>query len=728
MATDEQRAAADAIWAQRPSTKLDAFRAKYPGAYDNVDDKTLADALYKKFYSNLPRDQFDRSVGLTPSDSSNSNVPEFDPGVEGYDPKTGLVTKDTGAGATTGAYLTGAVEGLPVVGPTALAGTEWAAANLIKATGGGGDRTAEDLQRDMRSQVAQVQQDNPTAATLGKVTGMVGGSLAAGGAGSAALRAAAPATVSTALPWQIFTSGVGNMGLTAADDISRGVGGEELGRDVTLSGLIGGAAPGLGAAVTGGIKFAGDIFGDIGGFFRPSQVADKRIARTIGQDFKAGQNLVQNPAQESAVLATRGNEVINLDRFGNQTRGLAGDAASKAGLPNDILDIRQAGQKGRIVADLESMVGGAANRTAVKDAIKSGARAANDPMYLRAEMMPAAQSMWTPRLQQLTASSSVQAAIRKAEETAGEVAAAAGHPPPVHPFVEGADGILRPRPGMTPNLKFWDQVYKNLSDIKDKAWESGSNQKQVVSDVFKGLQKEIDTIVPEYKQARGVASEFFKAGNAVDSGTELVRGNYANMEELARNSAKWMPWEREGIAVGAVGELIEGAEKAADPVKYLSNPALHRKLTVGLGAQKAQQILDLAAVESLLAKAPKAVGQAGSKWPGRLGDATMYGASPAAGLAYGASTGDWRSAVLFAAGGAAGRGMQKAGSLKIAEEIAAKLVSNDPNAMKEVLKIVSRDRHHRTVAVLLGEGLKKSMQASANAAAQFEGNQPGGNQ
>lgn len=44
------------------------IRTEYP-QYDKVDDKTLADALYKKYYSHADRRQFDARIGLDPYDN-----------------------------------------------------------------------------------------------------------------------------------------------------------------------------------------------------------------------------------------------------------------------------------------------------------------------------------------------------------------------------------------------------------------------------------------------------------------------------------------------------------------------------------------------------------------------------------------------------------------------------------------------------------------------------------
>jgi hypothetical protein len=45
---------------------LSEFRAKYPGAYDDLSDADLADKLYGKFYTDMPREEFNAKVGFTP--------------------------------------------------------------------------------------------------------------------------------------------------------------------------------------------------------------------------------------------------------------------------------------------------------------------------------------------------------------------------------------------------------------------------------------------------------------------------------------------------------------------------------------------------------------------------------------------------------------------------------------------------------------------------------------
>src|SRR5690554_3437645 len=59
---DAARKLATAIKAERESAAdsgpLTDFRKQYP-QYDDMDDGALADALYRRFYSDMPRSEFD---------------------------------------------------------------------------------------------------------------------------------------------------------------------------------------------------------------------------------------------------------------------------------------------------------------------------------------------------------------------------------------------------------------------------------------------------------------------------------------------------------------------------------------------------------------------------------------------------------------------------------------------------------------------------------------------
>jgi hypothetical protein len=53
---------------------LAEVRAQYP-QYGDMSDGALADALYRKFYSDLPRQEFDRKVGLAQASATAGSGP-----------------------------------------------------------------------------------------------------------------------------------------------------------------------------------------------------------------------------------------------------------------------------------------------------------------------------------------------------------------------------------------------------------------------------------------------------------------------------------------------------------------------------------------------------------------------------------------------------------------------------------------------------------------------------
>lgn len=65
----ESMKASNSQWPGTPvnpqrSSKLAEFRQKYP-EYDDMSDTAFADALYRKYYSDVPRDEFNAKIGLS---------------------------------------------------------------------------------------------------------------------------------------------------------------------------------------------------------------------------------------------------------------------------------------------------------------------------------------------------------------------------------------------------------------------------------------------------------------------------------------------------------------------------------------------------------------------------------------------------------------------------------------------------------------------------------------
>lgn len=151
------------------------IRAQYP-QYEDMSDKQLADALYAKHYSDMPRADFDRKVGLTADAPANfkpgskeyaqwalsevqagRKVPQVSEAPE-YQPRP----LPTAPLDQIQAGYTSAVNAIPIAGPAIMGGLN----NLKSGLQG---RPVEEI----AAENAKLEEANPVAATTGMVAGTV---------------------------------------------------------------------------------------------------------------------------------------------------------------------------------------------------------------------------------------------------------------------------------------------------------------------------------------------------------------------------------------------------------------------------------------------------------------------------------------------------------------------------------------------------------------------------
>lgn len=139
---------------------LGDVRKKYP-EYKGLSDKALANALYARFYSDMPRAKFEKAVQVA----------------------------DQSLGDQLSAGFTSGVRAVPIVGPGALNGLE-----QLKGLVQGRDAA------DVATSDAQQVQLNPTASTIGGVAGTVAPFLLAGEIPAAARLLGIDSAASFSLP------------------------------------------------------------------------------------------------------------------------------------------------------------------------------------------------------------------------------------------------------------------------------------------------------------------------------------------------------------------------------------------------------------------------------------------------------------------------------------------------------------------------------------------------
>lgn len=325
---------------------LAEIRAQYP-EYQDMSDQQLADGLYAKFYSDMPREEFDAKVGLQPAAPYEpSMLPWLDP---------------------VNAAANNFVRNIPVVGPT-LEGwgnnVDAAFASMVEG---------KPVSAEERADINQAEMDQyPIAAGVGGVGGAV---LPLMGAGVAVPAVGRILGMSGSLGSQMLAGGLSTAAISAADTKARGGDWSDVGWNAVAGGAAGTAAPlvfkGLGAgwnALTrqGVPKGAANV---------ASAMADDGIS----------------PSGLSRALAQLGPDATVMD-LGPNLQSLAGGLASVRGpaqkVLRDTVEARAAGGPTRMAADIAKTLGAGPELGQLTESIISAQKAAADPLYTAVRNVP----------------------------------------------------------------------------------------------------------------------------------------------------------------------------------------------------------------------------------------------------------------------------------------------------------------------------------------------------
>lgn len=381
----------------------------------------------------------------------------------------------------------------------------------------------------------------------------------------------------------------------------RGEGVEDRARGAAIEGAIGAAAP---AAITYGLRGAGaalsPLVNTVQGAFNPSGVAERMVRRTIAADRGRGVEDVLTQADIDAARAA-GQDIVVGDIGGTGTTRLARAAGNlsedAAARLRGVTDPRYTAQKDRFGDFIEGLFGGNLNLTSATDTLRDTARRVNAPLYRAAYQAGESANLWNPELGRLAQSPSVQAAIRDVERKAADRAALEGDLVIRNPFSFDEQGRmswnLTPDGGqIQPNLQFWDQVQRNLREAAEAA-PRGSSAERDLKALRDRLNQELDTAVPEFGQARGMARQFFGAEDALEAGQTFFRNNRAiQLTDTQKAFRSMSEPERELFRRGFAAELANTARNSRDTqdVVKLFDGANRRKLEVVMPADELRQL------------------------------------------------------------------------------------------------------------------------------------------
>lgn len=275
------------------------------------------------------------------------------------------------------------------------------------------------------------------------------------------------------------------------------------------------------------------------------------------------------------------------------------------------------------------------------------------------------------------------------------------------PEVQAVPDVVKPG-----NLQHYDETKKQLDSIIEQAKRVGDPPRLAAAmDAKNELLNILDPLIPEYKAARGIASDTFKAASAPEAGARfLTTHDMYDKKEFIDAFKSYNPAQQKAFGVGLMGQLEEDIIKNPKLIaqKFIKNPDMMEKLSLAFGPEKAQAIRGKALSENLLQQANQireriqaATQLQGAKSPIMGPMAGTAGAILGAPMAYMnypvvsnflTSLGVPQAGQLLAAGATAAVGTGAYAMNKIEQRIANQMVnlakSNDPRAFTRVANLM----------------------------------------
>ncbi len=348
---------------------LDDFRAQYP-QYNDMPDTKLADALYTKFYSDIPRADFDAKIGPV-SDAPSALNPD--------------------------SIVRQVAKGVPILGELANkanAATYAAVSPLVPSdttvsqAPTFGERYSENIARQ-HGQDARFEKANPVTATAANVTGGIG---SLGGVAMRVPGAAEALGLTGSSLGKMAATGAGSGAVLSGGDAA--LRGDPIIPAAALGAGVGAVAPFAGAALGKGVDAAVDLTARARQSF--ANPAEKKILQAFERDE------LKDPAAVSRALAERGETGLIAD-VGPNTQALTETLAQSPGQAKKIvataIDERAAGSRNRIDDVITQAFGPRQDVATVTRETIAERKAAADPLY---EAFRSTQVFPSPEIKALT--------------------------------------------------------------------------------------------------------------------------------------------------------------------------------------------------------------------------------------------------------------------------------------------------------------------------------------
>jgi hypothetical protein len=572
------------------------------------------------------------------------------------------------------------------------------------------NKTYSDIIPEVRQNLAQSQEEFPITTYGAEIAGSIamplglaakGVGLAANAAGKGLGAAVKAGAKEGALYGAAYGAGKSEGGLENRAEGALG--------GAAVGGAIGGAAP---AVVAGGGAIADSIRSNVNKIRNPLDEATREVARAAKASDESA-NLMRamgreplridsNPAAVN--LANRGQagqDIMLVDTMGESGRRLLRSATNNSPEAREMSEAalmqRSEGQTSRALDFIRGLTGRAGNAGQSADDLERWRKLSADPVY-KAARAAGDRPLWSRNLEQLTGSGVVRDAMQKAAKTVNDRSISEGYGA-MNVGVSFENGVMRFTKGANgqtayPNLAFWDETKRNLDAIVKKAARDGDNNvASIGTKTLNTLRDELDQMVPEYKDARGIAANYFKADNALEAGQKFASGkhDFHAVEKMLANP-KITPMEKSMFQEGFVAKYLDDVGDTRDRrdlTKILmSDVNARRAFEVALGKSKARQLEAFLHIEKVMEASKGALGN--STTAQQLKD--MGAAGLITGSAGGMLQGGYFDPTAAVMGAIGKYGIGKAKSNidnKFAQHIAAILTSKDPKQVNLAMQQLS---------------------------------------
>jgi hypothetical protein len=665
-------------------------RAKFP-QYNDMSDADLAGALHKKFYADMPTDEFNQKIGFKAPDPLNVKAPPDRGILGGINNVVGGVADAVTQGATLGfADEIGAGGRALVRGAT----------NLIQGKDADLGGTYDRALADIRGRETQFAEEHPVAATTGNVAGgLLGFRPRVLGPGAVA---AAPAVKS--IPRTLGTATATGAGMGALGGFGAGEGGLEnriasAGTGATVGGLLGAGLPAAGMAASKVLGVGANLLG----LRDPKKVALDNLGRALGRDEvtpTAVQDTLNATAKPMAIVDATGTGLMttNTQRLGRTVETIPGKGSARA---HEFLQDRQLGQADRVGDDIATNLSGDDFYKTLDDLNKTR-RAAAAPLYDEAYAQPIT---WNATVETLLDRPSTRQALGRARRIAEEE----GRDPRGLGLDLDADGNVALNKTAA-SMQTLDYAKRGLDDVLE-TYRDKTTGKLVLDESGKAIDqtrrdfvKSVDDANPKYAEARKAWGGPTQTMEAARLGRDYAKGDaevtLARFRELS-------PGDQDAFRLGVARELagkVENTRDGANSVNRIFGSKGQRSRLQALFPDDASfQAFEKAMSDEMRMSHTRQV-VTGNSQTGRIA-AEQDDAAGLTNVAMDYAGGGARSVLFGLAGRAASkaRGMNEAS----ADELSKMLFSSDRAAQARAL--VEVQRRQQLLADRAGRGVQAAM-------------------